>query len=242
MFDIDLSVIIPAYNEAQRIEKTVSHVLEWLKDSQTTFEVIVVDDGSVDNTGEVLKKFEGADGFKVISYRQNMGKGYAVKVGMLKATGKIRLFMDADNSTTIEHFDLMLPFFERGYDVVIGSRHEKDAKGAMQIRPQIFVKRWLGKAGNLLIRKVLDLPFHDTQCGFKAFTDKSAVLLFSDLKTYGWAFDMEILRKARLSGLKIGVIPVKWYDKKGSKVRPIDYFKTLVDAFKIRKITEVYNE
>ena len=237
-----LSVIIPAYNEEDRIRVTIDEILKWRENTKFPCEIIVVDDGSTDKTREVLKDFISIPDFKIISYRYNMGKGYAVKTGMLEAKGQIRLFMDADNSTTIEHFDLMLPFFERDYDVVIGSRHKRDAEGAMQVKPQFFVKRWLGQTGNFLVRKVLGLPFYDTQCGFKAFKEDAAVFLFGNLKTYGWAFDMEILRRACIAGLKIGVIPVKWYNKEGSKVKPLDYFKTLMDAMKIRKITEVRYE
>ncbi len=229
-----LSVIIPAYNEEKRIKNTLEDVQRWIKERKIDAEVIIVNDGSLDNTLKVLKEFEEKSIFKVISYEKNMGKGYAVKEGMLNARGKIRLFMDADNSTTIDHFDLMLPFFEKGYDVVIGSRHKKDAKGAMQVKKQFFVKRFIGKAGNLLVRTLLDIPFYDTQCGFKAFTDKSAIMLFGNLKTYGWAFDMEILYMAMKMNFKIGVIPVKWYNKEGSKVKFFDYLKTLSDVLRIR--------
>ncbi len=239
MEDILLSIIIPAYNEEKRIKDTLYDIIRWREGAGFNSEIIVVNDGSTDRTEDILREYTSIPDFRIISYKTNRGKGHAVMVGMLKAKGKIRLFMDADNSTTIEHFELMLPFFEKGYDVVIGSRHSKDAEGAMQVEPQYFVKRFLGQAGNFFIRKVLELPFYDTQCGFKAFKDKSAVLLFGNLKTYGWAFDMEILRRAYLLGLKIGVVPVKWYNKEGSKVRPLDYFKTLMDAMKIRKITEV---
>lgn len=231
---IDLSIIIPAYNEENRIKETLEDVKRWIEKRKIKAEIIVVNDGSVDNTLKVLELFSKVPNFKIISYEKNMGKGYAVREGMLNAKGKVRLFMDADNSTNIEHFELMVPFFEKGYDVVIGSRHKKDAVGAMQVKKQFFIKRLLGKVGNFLVRKILQLPFYDTQCGFKAFTDEASLLLFQDLKTYGWAFDMEILLKARVLGLKIGVIPVKWYNKKGSKVRPFDYFRTLKDALRIR--------
>ncbi len=239
MEDILLSIIIPAYNEEKRIKDTLYDIIRWREGAGFNSEIIVVNDGSTDRTEDILREYTSIPDFRIISYKTNKGKGHAVMVGMLKAKGKIRLFMDADNSTTIEHFELMLPLFEKGYDVVIGSRHNKDAEGAMQVEPQSFIKRILGLTGNFFIRKVLELPFYDTQCGFKAFKDKSAVLLFGNLKTYGWAFDMEILRRAYLLGLKIGVVPVKWYNKEGSKVKPLDYFKTLVDAIKIRKITEV---
>jgi len=229
-----LSVIIPAYNEEERIKDTLEDVQRWIEERKIDAEVIIVNDGSLDNTLKVLKEFEERSIFKVISYEKNMGKGYAIRKGIINARGKIRLFMDADNSTTIDHFDLMLPFFEKGYDMVIGSRHKKDAEGGMQVKRQFFVKRFMGKAGNLLVRRLLDLPFYDTQCGFKAFTDKASTTLFSDLKTYGWAFDMEILFKAKKMNFKIGVIPVKWYNKKGSKVKFFDYLKTLRDVLKIR--------
>lgn len=238
MTEIKLSIVIPAYNEMNRIRQTLTDVINWIKEKDYPIEVVVVNDGSTDKTEEVLKEYHSLSNFKVISYKNNKGKGYAVKVGMLESRGEIRLFMDADNSTRIEHFDLMVPLFKRGCDVVIGSRNWKDIEGAEQVKSQIFIKRWMGYLGNYVVRRVLALPFYDTQCGFKAFKEHAAVLLFRELKTYGWAFDMEILKRAQIMGFKIGVIPVKWYNKEGSKVKPLDYIKTFVDALKIRQMID----
>ena len=171
----------------------------------------------------------------VIDRKENRGKGYTVREGMLKAGGTIRLFMDADNSTDISHFNLMKRYFTERYDVVIGSRDSKDAEGAKQDVPQPWFKRLLGNLGNLFIQIAAVPGIWDTQCGFKAFTAEAAKNIFSKDKIDRWGFDIETLALARLLKYKIAIIPVHWVNKPGSRVKFSAYFEVLWETIKIRK-------
>lgn len=230
-----LSLIIPAYNEEQRIRKTLESVYSYLSRQPYPWEILIVLDGPEDNTlGQVESFAEGRSHIRWINRLQNRGKGYTVREGMLAARGEIRLFADADNSTDIKHFDQMRPLFEQGYDVVICSRDAKDAPGARQAIPQPFLKRLLGNAGNLLIQ-VLAVPgIWDTQCGFKAFTEEAAREIFSVATVDHWAFDIEALALARRFHRRIGVIGAHWIDQPDTHVNMSDYFITLLDTVKIR--------
>lgn len=229
-----LSVIVPAYNEEGRIVKTLSRIFEYLKSQNYSFEVILVSDGSKDGTvNAAKKKFGKEQNFFVIDYKENYGKGYAVRKGMLQAKGKIRLFTDADNSTDISHFKPMADFFSKGYDVVIGSRDSRDAVGAKQEMPQRWHKRLLGSWGNLFIQLVVVQGIWDTQCGFKAFRAYSAERIFSKAKINRWGFDIEVLALARKFGFKIGIIPVCWINSPKSHVKLSAYFQILWEVVKI---------
>lgn len=234
MNDTYLSVIIPAYNEEKTIVDTTHKVLDYLKKQPYSFEILVASDGSKDATSEVIKKeFANESSVSVIDRKENHGKGYTVREGMFFAKGKIRLFMDADNATDISHFDLMKPLFDSGYDVVIGSRDGKDAKGAKKIVSQPWYKTIMGNAGNLFIQ-VLAVPgIWDTQCGFKAFTAESAENIFKYAKVDRWAFDIEALAIARMFEYKIGIIPVQWINNPNSRVKLLAYFKFLLETVKI---------
>ena len=178
-----LSVIMPAYNEEKRILKTLNAIWDYLKRQQFSYEVLVVIDGARDNTAGVVKEFmAGKDTFRVIDRKENRGKGYSVREGMLGSQGDVRLFTDADNSTDISHFDKMRPLFENGHDVVICSRDGRDAVGATQAVPQSALKRLSGDLGNLFIQLVAVRGIWDTQCGFKAFTGAAAKKIFSVAK------------------------------------------------------------
>ena len=164
------------------------------------------------------------------------GKGGAVKRGMLEAQGKYRLFTDADNSTSIDQFNNMLPYFKQGYDVVIGSRA---IKGAKLDPPQSFLKQLLGKAGNLFIQAVVLPGVWDSQAGFKAFTGEAAMKIFPLQKVIGasprgWGFDVEILALARRLSFKIKEMPIAWVNDPFSKVTPMAYFRVLWETVKIR--------
>src|SRR3989339_342267 len=148
-----LSVIIPAYNEEKRIGKTLLAIDHYLVKQKYDYEIVVVSDGSKDKTAEVVENFKKmVRNLRLINNKENHGKGWVVRQGMLESHGEIRLFMDADNATTLDHFDKMLPLFREGEQVVIGSRDSKDAKGAKQAVPQPFFKRLLGNMGNVLIQ------------------------------------------------------------------------------------------
>ncbi|MDI6734189.1 MAG: glycosyltransferase family 2 protein [Patescibacteria group bacterium] len=227
-----LSVIIPAYNEAQRLPLTLINVDYHLSRVEYSSEIIVVNDGSVDGTREIVERFSGLiKNLRFIDNNENHGKGYAVKIGMLAAHGNFRIFMDADNSTSVDHFNKAFPYLREGFDIIIGSRTHKESK----LKPsQPLFKRLLGKAGNLFVRLNGLAGFHDTQCGFKCFSEEAAEKIFKLVKINGWAFDVEILFLAKILGLKIKEIPVVWVNDIQSRVNFIGYLKTLADVVKIR--------
>jgi dolichyl-phosphate beta-glucosyltransferase len=230
-----LSVIVPAYNEAKRIAPTLTAIDDYLTAQPFTWEIIVVLDGSKDNTGEVVREFaDGKANIHCIDRRENRGKGYTVRQGMLAAQGEIRLFTDADNSTDISHFDKMQPYFANGADVVICSRDHKDVAGAQQAVPQPFLKRVLGNAGNLLIQLLAVPGIWDTQCGFKAFRETAVQKIFAVALIDRWGFDIEALALARHFGYPIKVVPAYWVDQEGTHVRFSDYFRTIKEAFEVR--------
>jgi len=227
-----LSVVIPAYNEAERIPLTLIDIDKHLSAAKYSYEIIVVDDGSTDDTSGVVERFsQMIPNLRVVGYGENRGKGGAVKFGMLEATGKYRILMDSDNSTSIDHFDKMVPYFEDGYDVVICSRAHKESK---LTPPQGIVRQLLGKVGNLIIQ-ILVLPgIWDTQCGFKGFSDSAADKIFSLQKISGWGFDVEILALAKRMGFKIKQIPVVWVNDTASKVGASAYVQVLIETMRIR--------
>ncbi len=231
-----LSWIIPAYNEEKRIEKTLRETEAYLKSKNFPdgYEIIVVDSSSRDRTGEIVKNLAHFIPDLSLIAAENHGKGWAVKQGMLKARGAIRVFSDADNSTSPQSFDLMEPFFARGCDVVISSRNAKDAPGAGRDVEEPRYREILGALGNRIIRLVGVSGIHDTQNGFKGFTASAAENIFSRTRMTGFSFDVEALALARQLKYKIGIIPVRWRFEPESKVTPKTYFEVLRDVFRIR--------
>ena len=231
----DLAIIIPAYNEEKRIGKTVRSIDAHLTRKKLDYEIIIVSDGSTDGTVHLIEGMSREmKNIRLIHNDVNHGKGWVVRQGMLGTQAKIRLFMDADNATSIEHFDRMVPFFEQGYQVVIGSRDSKDAAGAQQAVPQHFIKRFLGNMSNILIQIIAVWGVWDTQCGFKALTDNAAIDIFSRAKIDRWGFDIELLMLARRLGYPIAKIPVLWVNDFDSKVKLSAYGKTLAELIQIR--------
>lgn len=227
-----LSIIIPAYNEAERISRTLIDMDRRLARVDYSYEIIVVDDGSKDNTVEVVSKMlPMIRNLRVVEAGENLGKGGAVRSGMLLAKGQIRLFTDADNSTSIDQFDNMIPFFKQGYGVVIGSRA---VKGARLEPPEPLYRQLIGKGLNLCIQAILLRGIWDTQCGFKAFTAEAADRIFGMARIPGWGFDVEILSIAKLLGYKIKEMPVRWVDDARSHVRWNAGLQFIRDAVKIR--------
>ena len=234
--DIYLSVIIPAYNEAERLPKTLRRFQEYFSAQPYNYEILVVNDGSRDGTAEAAEKLAGEiKNLRVIGREKNMGKGYTVREGMLAAYGKIRLFADADNATDISHFEKMRLLFDRGFDAAICSRDPKDAPGAKQAVAQVWWKRALGNMGNLYIQWLAVPGIWDTQCGFKAFRDFAAERIFSAARINRWAFDVEALALARKLNYKIGIIPANWINDPRTTVRFSSYLHTLWEVFKIRR-------
>jgi len=255
-----LSVIIPAYNEAKRLPLTLIDINKHLKDADYSYEIIVVDDGSKDATKEVVRRFSHLiKNLRLIDNKENHGKGWVVRQGMLEAKGDIRLFMDADNSTSVDQFNKMIPYFveaeqrglrppkrissaeggkvrgttrkREGYDIVIGSR---DIEGAKMVPPQPWYKRLAGDLGNLIIQALLLPGIWDTQCGFKAFTEEAARKIFPLMKINRWAFDVEVLSLAKKLAYKIKEIPVTWINNPFSLVKPMAYFQFFWEVLKIK--------
>jgi dolichyl-phosphate beta-glucosyltransferase len=230
-----LSVVIPAYNEEKRITPTLGSVYAYLSAQPFTWEILVALDGPKDNTLAVVQDFAaGKPEVRWLDRAENRGKGFTVRAGMLAAKGQIRLFMDADNSTDISHFDQMQPLFDAGYDVVIGSRDDKDVPGAWQAVPQPFMKRLLGDAGNLFIQLMAVPGIWDTQCGFKGFTAVATQRIFSVSKIDRWGFDMEALAIARKNKYRIGIIPTRWIDDANTHVNLRDYVNTIFEVLRVR--------
>ncbi len=235
MDNIYLSVIIPAYNESNRMTEPLRQISSYLQRQSYSYEIFVVSDGSRDNTAEVARGLQKEiPNLQIIDRKENKGKGYTVREGMLSAKGKIRLFTDMDNSTDISYFEKMMPLFEQGYDIVISTRDAKDAEGAGQEIPQPWHKRMMGNAGNLYIQIMAVPGIWDTQNGFKAFKDDVAEKIFNMTTIERWAFDVEVLALARKLKYKIGIIPIHWKNNADSRVSLFAYFKVLLDVAKIR--------
>jgi dolichyl-phosphate beta-glucosyltransferase len=228
-----LSVIVPAYNEEKRLPKTIREIDKYLKTQSYESEIIVVSDGSKDRTIEVAKNLmPEIKNLKLLEFKDKRGKGFGVRQGMLEAKGKYRVFTDADNSTSIDQVEKMWPEFEKGFDVVIGSR---DIKGAVLAIPQPWIRRRTGDIFNLITQIVSGLwGIWDTQCGFKGFSEKAANDIFPKTLIDRFAFDVEALILAKKLGYKIKEIPVTWLNDPDSKVKLKSMFDMLLDVFKIR--------
>lgn len=230
--DIYLSVIVPAFNEEDRIVKTLREIEEYLDKKPYQHELIVVNDGSTDRTVEVISALSPEyPAIRLLDNSRNMGKGWVVRQGMLNAKGKIRLFMDADNSTTIDQFDNMVPFFEEGYNVVIGSRA---VNGAVIATHQSRFRESLGQLFNFIASIISGISIKDTQAGFKAFTSQAAGKIFPLQTIYGWSFDLELLVISKQLGYEIKEIPILWNNDFRSHVKIKHAFNTIFELFKIR--------
>jgi len=231
-YDYDVSVIVPAYNEARRLQKTLEAIDSYFSKRPLTRQIIVVDDGSSDHTAglaEDLKK--KINDLSVITCHPNRGKGHAIKKGVEKSHGKYILFTDADNSTPIEEFEKFYPLL-RDHEVVIGSRY---ISGSNIIVRQPAYRVFIGRLGNKLIQFFLLDGVNDTQCGFKAFQHEAAKQIFSRMKVNRFGFDIEILSIARLLNYTVRELPVSWYDSQESRIRPIkDALRTFAELIYIK--------
>ena len=231
---VNLSVIVPAYNEEKRLPKTLQEIDKYLRGRDYNYEIIVVNGGSTDRTSDIVRQMmPEIKNLKLLEVK-NLGKGYAVREGMLRAKGKYRVFTDADNSTSIDQVEKMWPWFEKGYDVVFGSR---DVKGAVLDPPQPWLRKAvLGQGFKLLRKMIIGLwGIEDTQCGFKGFTERAVKEIFPRGKIDGWAFDPEILVLAKKKGYKIKEIPVTWINDPDSKVKLKGMVNMLFELLKIKK-------
>ena len=230
-----LSIVIPAYNEENRIGRTLIETFDYLDRQNYSSEVIVVNDGSTDHTVETVRNFESRAGgrLRLIENPGNRGKGYSVRNGMLQASGEIALFFDADMATpTSEIVKVIEPIAKGGYDVVFGSRAlDRSLIGTHQ---SLF-RETLGRGANLVQFAFTGLRFRDTQCGFKAFRREAAQSVFRLQLIEGFGFDPEILFIAKKQGWRLLETSVRWNHIEGSKLNPITaYFKALMEVSTIR--------
>jgi glycosyltransferase involved in cell wall biosynthesis len=231
--NIYLSVIIPAYNEEKRLPKTLKDVDSYLSKQNYNYEIIVVSDGSKDKTGDNVRGLMSQiKNLKFIDNKENHGKGFVTRQGMLEAKGSFRVFMDADNSTNIDQVEKMWPFFKQEYDVLVGSR---SIKGAILDPPQGFTRKLTGDAFRLLTDIFTGLwDIDDSQCGFKGFTAKASETIFPKCKIDRFSFDAEILVIAKKLKYKIREFPITWKNDLESKVQ----FKSMVKmGFDLVKIS-----
>ena len=211
------SVVIPAFNEAERLPPYLFEVISYFESRGDPYEVLVVDDGSRDGTAERARDVGRRTGapVRVIPLGGNEGKGAAVRCGMLAATGDYRIFADADGATPIAELKRLEAALAAGADIAIGSRAVQDPGVSVVARPHRVAA---GRVFNWLVARLGLAGIGDSQCGFKAFTAHAAEALFRRVRTRGFGFDVEIFLLARSSGLRVAEVPVNWADKPGSKV------------------------
>ena len=228
-----LSIVIPAFNEAKRITETLSRIESYLKTQGYPYEIIVIDDGSTDKTGDLVRNRSAHNNaIRLLQNKKNMGKGYSVKRGMLEAQGEYLLFSDADLSTPIEEIEKLMPWFTRGYDIVIGSRGLLESN---VVRHQPFYRERSGRVFNILVRFLIVKEIKDTQCGFKCFRQEAAKQVFKRQTVNGFCFDVEVIFIATQLGYKIKEVPIAWYNSSETKVNIlIDPLKMFLDLLKIR--------
>lgn len=225
-----LSIIIPAHNEANRLPRTLEQIFKYLKAQNYSSEVVVVENGSSDNTLELATQFIKDHSNLVVIQEHQKGKGNAVRRGMLVARGEYRFICDADLSMPIEDLAKFLPPVSGDFDVAIGSR---EAPGAIRYNEPPY-RHIGGRAINLAIRFFILPGLQDTQCGFKCFRAETTQMLFEQQTQMGWSFDIELLYLARRKKLRIREIPIHWYFDTGSKVNAIrDALRMISDIFRI---------
>ncbi len=202
------SIVIPAYNEGARIPATLNSVIACVRGNQWNAEIIVVNDGSSDNTAQVVREIaKSAPELRLIENPGNRGKGYSVRSGILQALGEIVMFTDADLSSPMEEADRLFAAIAAGADIAIGSRWLESSR---QTHRQPLYRQVFGRCFNAVTRAIMRLPFADTQCGFKAFTRHAAQTVFQLQTIERWGFDPEILFIALKRGFRVVEVPVSW--------------------------------
>jgi dolichyl-phosphate beta-glucosyltransferase len=239
----DYSIVIPAYNESARIGRTLTHVLECVHARGWNAEVIVVNDGSRDNTAAIVREFAERDPIlRLVENPQNCGKGYSVRNGILHGEGEIVMFTDADLSAPIEEAELLFAAIRGGCDIAIGSRWLD--RGRQTIHQPLY-RQFFGRCFNAVTRFVMGLPFADTQCGFKAFRRDAAQTIFRLQRIERWGFDPELLFIARKRGYTVREVPVTWGHDERSRMSYLkDGIKMLEEILYIRwnALTGVYSK
>ncbi len=229
-----VSVVIPAYNEGGRIQSNLEKITGYLSSKFSQFEVIVVDDGSADDTAKkVAQAAHHEPRIRLISFPANRGKGFVVRQGVLAARGDAIFFTDADLSTPVEAIEAGLKELAEGYPVVIASRRHPESVITLH---QSRAREAAGRIFNLAVKTILSLPFEDTQCGFKGFSREAARSIFSLARIDGFVFDAELLVIARRFGFRVREIPVHWTNAPDSKVRLVRHLSSVArDLLQIRR-------
>jgi len=226
-----LSIIIPAFNEEERLPDTLHRIITFVKSQHYTVEVLIVDNASTDMTGTVISNSVPSYPFFKSLYEHRRGKGAAVRKGILSARGEYILICDADMAVPIEEVEKFLPPRINDYDIAIGSR---EAPGAQRYGEPLY-RHLMGRVFNVIVQCCALPGIHDSQCGFKSFRRAAAHDLFSVSKLDGWSFDVEILYIALLRGYRISEVPVNWYYGKNSKINPIyDSWQMFKEVIKVR--------
>lgn len=227
------SIIIPAYNERLRIAEGLDKVLAYVSERNLDAEVIVVNDGSRDETADIVRTYlPQHPNLRLLENPGNRGKGYAVRHGMLEARGDVLLLTDTDLSAPIYESRKLFAAIADGADVAVGSRWQRPG---MQTRRQPFYRQITGRIFNGLNRVFLGLRLKDTQCGFKAFTRRAAHSIFPSAQVDRWGWDPEVLFLANRLRFRVAEIPVEWAHDERSKINPIrDGFSIIVDMIRVR--------
>ncbi|MGA8430100.1 MAG: dolichyl-phosphate beta-glucosyltransferase [Candidatus Sulfotelmatobacter sp.] len=235
MQNLTYSIVIPAYNEGARLGPTLEKVLGYIAQHGCDAEVIVVNDGSRDNTADIVREMARTNPslpLRLVENPGNHGKGYSVRNGMLHALGRVVVFSDADLSSPIEEIPKLLQAIAHGADIAIGSRW---LKAELQTQRQPLHRQIFGRIFNLLLRLTLGLQFKDTQCGFKAFRRRAVLTIFPLQRIERWGFDPEILFLARKFGFTVEEIPVEWGHSGGTRIHPlIDGSRMFMEMLRIR--------
>jgi len=234
---MEISIVIPAYNEEERLPNTLETIIDYFEKSHKEYEIIVVDDGSSDHTGGIAQQYNPRA--KLYKLPKNLGKGAAVRAGVEQAKGDFILFTDADLSTPITELPKLYSALEENSDIAIGSRAIDSSLIKLH---QPLYRELMGKTFNKIVQFLVFKGIKDTQCGFKLFKNSVAKEIFSQAKIDGFGFDVEILYLARKKNYKIAEIPVEWHNDKKSKINPIkDSLKMFIEILKIRKLHKDVN-
>jgi len=227
------SLVIPAYNESSRLRPTLDEILRYIGQQKWDAEILIVDDGSRDDTAEIVREYARAHPqIRLVQNPGNRGKGFSVRNGMLHARGDICLFTDADLSSPIAEAEKLCDAIRQGADIAVGSRW---LRAELQTERQPLYRQAFGRIFNLLLRLVLGLRFKDTQCGFKAFRREAAQRIFPMQRIERWGFDPEILFLARRMGLHAVEVPVVWAHSEGTRLHPFcDGVRMFGDVMRIR--------
>ncbi len=233
---ISVTLVIPAYNEATRIKTKLQEISTFRSHCDYHLQCIIVNDGSQDQTGTIVTDFvQHRSWIRLINQKKNHGKGHSVKTGMEAANTKYIFFIDADLAAPLSNLDRALFLMQKGADIIIGSRRHPQS---IIPREQTITRRMVSRSGNLLIRVLTELPYHDTQCGFKGFTREAAHKLFPKMTLKGYLFDVEILILAHQAGYSIQEMPVLWSHIPGGTFKTLQGFSSALRELILLKLSQ----